>query len=138
MLDDIDFSFLDEDKDKLDDIKSINFDEDKKQAPELIETDEEDKTTSDIIKMDENIDNIDLFKKHMLSKGYVSESNRFLVKNFAESKDPDSVYNVNITINHEKVTAITAYDQKNKVVNIPSAIIKQVKNDIEESLSTYI
>ena len=138
MLDDIDFSFLDKDEKKYQDIESIDFNNNEEQQLDVIETDDEDKSTSDIIKVDEDIDNIDLFKKHMLSKGYVSESNRFLTKNFAESKDPDFVYNVNITINQEKVTAITAYDQNNKVVNMPSAIIKQVKNDIEESLSTYI
>ena len=94
--------------------------------------------TSDIIKMEEPIENINLFIKHMEKKGYELESSRFLIKNFAESTNTDIIYNINITINNEVITAITGYDQDNKVVTIPSSIIKVVQKDINDSIQEFI
>jgi len=96
------------------------------------------KVQSDIIKMDEEIDNINLFMKHMEKKGYQFESSRFLTKKFAESSDMDTIYNINITINNEVITAITGYDNNNKIIAVPDAIIATVQNDIQESLNQII
>ena len=93
---------------------------------------------SDIIKMDEDIDNINLFIKHMEQRGYQLESSRFLTKKFAESSDVNTIYNINITINNEVITAITGYDDNNKVITIPEAIINTVKTDINKALQTII
>lgn len=100
--------------------------------------DKDESTKTDIIKLNEEIDNINVFKKNMLIKGYTEVSNRFLTKNFAESTNPDDIYYVNITINDGIITAITAYDENNKVTNIPQSIINTVKNDISESLTAFI
>ena len=97
-----------------------------------------DKNQSDIIKIDEEIDNINLFMKHMEQRGYQLESSRFLTKKFAESSDIDTIYNINITINNEVITAITGYDDNNKVITIPKAIINTVKNDINKALKVII
>ena len=96
------------------------------------------KVQSDIIKMDETIDNVNLFIKHMEQRGYQLESSRFLTKKFAESSDINTIYNINITINNEVITAITGYDDNNKVITIPKAIINTVKNDINKALKVII
>lgn len=97
-----------------------------------------DKNQSDIIKIDEEIDNINLFMKHMEQRGYQLESSRFLTKKFAESSDIDTIYNINITINNEVITAITGYDSNNKIITIPNSIITIVQNDIQEALKQII
>lgn len=94
--------------------------------------------TSDIIKMDLEIDNMDLFIKHMESKDYQLESSRFLTKKFAEASDTDTVYSIVITVNNETITAITGYDMDDKVVTIPDAIKKAVKTDINDALQSFI
>ena len=96
------------------------------------------KAQSDIIKMDEEIDNINLFMKHMEKRGYQFESSRFLTKKFAESSDMDTIYNINITINNEIITAITGYDSNNKIITVPNSIITTVQKDIQESLKQII
>lgn len=97
-----------------------------------------DKNQSDIIKIDEEINNINLFMKHMEQRGYQLESSRFLTKKFAESSDIDTIYNINITINNEVITAITGYDSNNKIITIPNSIITTVQNDIQEALKQII
>lgn len=74
----------------------------------------------------------------MFDKGYTELSNRFLEKDFAEAKNPDQIYSVNITINDGVITAITAYDRDNKLIAIPQSIITNVKNDINESMTAFI
>lgn len=99
---------------------------------------EQDDIKSSIVKMDEDIDNINIFIKHMKDKGYASELNRFLTKNFAESTDIKNVYHINITIDNEIITAITGYNKNNKIVNIPQAILETVQKDIQNSLHNYM
>ena len=80
------------------------------------------------------IDNIELFKKHMNQLGYQEESNRFLSKHFTDLDNYKIAYDINISIDNEKLTAITGYDSHNKVIDIPKDILKMIKNDIKHSL----
>ena len=114
--------------------------EEEQQLAENLENDDllRNERTSDIIKMDLEIDNMDLFIKHMESKDYQLESSRFLTKKFAEASDTDTVYSIVITVNNETITAITGYDMDDKVVTIPDAIKKVVKKDINDALRSFI
>ena len=94
--------------------------------------------SSDIIKMNEEIDNVDLFMKHMEQRGYQLESSRFLTKKFAEASNKENIYNINVTINNEVITAITGYDDNNKVITIPESILKVVQTDIDKALQQII
>lgn len=88
--------------------------------------------------MNEDIDNIDLFLKHMINNGYALSANRFLHKNFAESTNIKQIYHINISINNEQITAITGYDAKHKIIQIPKAILQTVQEDINNALTKYI
>lgn len=114
--------------------------EEEQQLAESLEDDDllKNERTSDIIKMDLEIDNMDLFIKHMESKDYQLESSRFLTKKFAEASDTDTIYSIVITVNNETITAITGYDMDDKVVTIPDAIKKVVKTDINDALRSFI
>ena len=114
--------------------------EEEQQLAESLENDDllKNERTSDIIKMDLEIDNMDLFIKHMESKDYQLESSRFLTKKFAEASDTDTIYSIVITVNNETITAITGYDMDDKVVTIPDAIKKVVKTDINDALRSFI
>lgn len=153
--DDLDLNFDDEELADEQELKDIN---DKKAAQKqqlhpfddisldivddnnlnTVDNDDDENNQSDIIKMDSEIDNINMFIKHMENKGYQFESSRFLTKKFAEASDEDYIYNINITISDEVVTAITAYDEDNKIVAIPSSISDVIKKDIDDSLKEYL
>ena len=126
---------------QFDNMDNIFDEEDNDEVYETLDDSDDvqnDDSSTDIIKLNEEISNINVFKKHMLEKGYKEVSNRFLAKNFAEASKPDEIYSVNVTINDGIITAITAYNQDNKIVNMPPSIIKVVKSDINESITPFI
>jgi len=69
----------------------------------------------------------------MIQKDYKEFSERFLIKDF-KLEGEDDVYQVNITIDDEIVTAITGYNEDNKVVQLPDEIVEEVEEDIENSI----
>ena len=126
---------------QFDNMDNIFDEEDNDEVYETLDDSDDvqnDDNSTDIIKLNEEISNINVFKKHMLEKGYKEVSNRFLAKNFAEASKPDEIYSVNVTINDGIITAITAYNQDNKIVNMPPSVIKVVKSDINESITPFI
>lgn len=72
-----------------------------------------------------NIVNFDNFNSNMKSKGYSTFTQDFLVKVFGD-------ITINITRNKSLISAITAYDKNQSVINIPDEILSEVTNDIEE------
>ena len=104
----------------------------------LFNNESEENIQSDIIKMNEEIDNINVFMKHMEQRNYQLESSRFLTKKFAEASDKDTIYNINITIDNETITAITGYDSNNKIITIPKSILNVVQADINKAMKQII
>lgn len=125
-------------KDKELNTKTVILDLDDSSDNESLNDNQEEKDLPIVIKMAEDIDNIDLFLKHMTNNGYKLSANRFLHKNFAESINVKQIYHINITINNEQITAIIAYDNKHKIVQIPKAILQTVQEDINNALVKYI
>lgn len=72
-----------------------------------------------------NIINFDNFNSNMINKGYSMFTQDFLVKNINN-------VTINIARNNELVSAITAYDENQNVINIPDDILTEVTNDIQE------
>lgn len=72
-----------------------------------------------------NIVNFDNFNSNMINRGYSTFTQDFLVKNI------DGI-TVNIARNNELVSAITAYDENQNVINIPENILSETTRDIEE------
>ena len=72
-----------------------------------------------------NIINFDNFNSNMINKGYSMFTHDFLVKSIND-------VTINIARNNELVSAITAYDENQNVINIPEDILTEVTNDIEE------
>jgi hypothetical protein len=66
------------------------------------------------------------FNKNINDLGYDDFTSNFVVKQF------DNII-INITRNNEEIVAITAYNEDQDIIDIPTQILQQVKQDITNS-----
>ena len=67
----------------------------------------------------------------LIDKGCVFSDEEIITDKDFKTRLGD-VYQVNITIDDEIVTAITGYNEDNKVVQLPDEIVEEVEEDITE------
>lgn len=86
------------------------------------------------MKVNIEIENYELFLKHMLQRKYRELGTRFLTKNYFDM-DSGEIIQVNITIENETIVALTAYQDDDDIIKFPDIILERAMEDIESSLN---